>query len=390
MKKNKGFNLISVIIIICITSITSAITAGVIVTNNYDLSYSRLTSDENLQEFLQAYSNIVDNYYEDVDTSGMLDSALSAMLNYLGDNYTTHLDEQSTAALEEELKGESYEGIGITISGNEILKVATESPAATAGFLVGDKIIKVNEHEITDSNYTEIPTYLKEQEVATVIVDRNEESIALNVSVATIDTPNVDYKLLDNNIGYLQMTNFSATLSQQTTKALTYLENNNMTSLIIDLRDNPGGYLEQASEIASKFLTKGQIIYGLQDKNSTTQYKDETEEQRTYPIVILINGNTASASEILAAALKDNCNAVFVGETSYGKGKVQQTYELSNGSMAKFTSAKWLTPKGVCIDGEGLTPDYEVTNTIKQDEAGVEIGINDDQLAKAIEVISTM
>ena len=183
---------------------------------------------------------------------------------------------------------------------------------------------------------------------------------------------------------------FSATLEEQVANALSDLESQGMQKLIIDLRNNTGGYLESAEKTASLFLEKGKLIYSLESKDTTAEYYDQTDDQTDYPIVILINGQSASAAEILAAALKDSYGAIFVGEKSYGKGKVQQTYNLSDGSMAKYTSARWLRPNGSCIDGVGLIPDYVANMTYTYDETGVINGTIDSQLSKAIEVISAM
>ena len=162
-----------------------------------------------------------------------------------------------------------------------------------------------------------------------------------------------------------------------------------MEKLIIDLRNNTGGYLDSAETTASLFLKKGKLIYSLEDKKSKEDYYDQTETSRDYPIVVLINNNSASSAEILAAALKDSYGAVLVGQTSYGKGKVQQTYDMEDGSMAKFTSARWLRPTGDCIDKKGIKPDFEMAQTTQTNENGEEI-IIDTQLIKALEVIGAM
>ena len=184
------------------------------------------------------------------------------------------------------------------------------------------------------------------------------------------------------------METFSNTLATQVEKALNDLESNGMTSLIIDLRENTGGYLTAATDVASIFLEKGKRIYGLEYQNEVTNYNDETREHKEYNIVVLINENTASASEILASALKESYGATIVGETSFGKGKVQQTMQLDDGSMVKYTSAYWLTPNGTCIDGVGISPDYYVTNEQTTDENGNITGITDLQLNKAVEILS--
>ena len=391
MKNSKGFNLISVIIIICITSVVSAVTAGIIVTNNYNLSYSDLSNDKELADFIKAYSNIVNNYYEDVDKEKMLDSALNAMLNYLGDNYTTYLTDEQRKALEESLQG-TYQGIGVEINKDRVItKVTKNSPAEAAGLQAGDKFMIVDGTKLNDTDGTAVGVLIRgtEKKSVDIVVDRNGEKLTFNVKIGTIEEPAVTYEMKENNIGYIQISKFSRPLTSQMETALRELEANGMEKLIIDLRNNTGGYLDSAETTASLFLKKGKLIYSLEDKNSKEDYYDQTETSRDYPIVILINNNSASSAEILAAALKDSYGAVLVGQTSYGKGKVQQTYDMEDGSMAKFTSARWLRPTGDCIDQKGIKPDFEVSQTTQKDENGEEL-IVDTQLVKALEVIGAM
>ena len=164
---------------------------------------------------------------------------------------------------------------------------------------------------------------------------------------------------------------------------MTELESNGITSLIIDLRGNTGGYLKGATDIASIFIEKGKTLYYLENKEKKEEYKDETSELKNIPVIVLIDGTSASASEVLAAALKDSYGATLVGTLSYGKGKVQQTNKLEDGSMVKYTIAKWLRPNGECIDEIGIQPDYEIQ--LEQSEEGYLI---DTQLEKAIELLS--
>lgn len=398
MKSNKGFNLLSVIIIICVTSIISGITTGVIVTNSYQsstgLTYNELLNDDSLKEFLEVYSSVVNNYYEDVDTTEMMDTALDAMLEYLGDNYTMYLNSDETEKLEESLAG-TYRGIGISFQMDQATNIATiigvteSSPAEKAGVMVGDILVSIDGTDISNKTSEEIKNMIRKssKDSITLVVSRNGVQLTFNVGITSLLDKNADYRMLENNVGYLQMTSFSKTLDTQVENALNNLESQGMEKLIIDLRNNTGGYLESAEATANIFLEKGKLIYSLESKDAKADYYDETETHKEYPIVILLNEMSASASEILAAALKDSYDygVTFVGTTSYGKGLVQQTYDLSDGSMAKYTSAKWLRPKGECINGIGLKPDYEVIKEDIRDEAGYPI---DNQLQKAIEIIS--
>lgn len=392
-EKYRGFNLPWIIGIVIVTSIISAITTGVIVYNNnklsYDTTYGDLTNDEKLNEFLSVYANILSNYYEDIDKSELLDEAIAGMMEYLGDDYTTYLDDEKTAELFDSLSGE-YDGIGVSINNADksIVKVYKNTPAEKAGIKVGDIIVGYNDTDVTNMSATEVVDLIKNNnESFTLKIKRGEELLLVSLKNETLVAPNVEYYMIENsNIGYLQIQTFSNTLKEQVSDALNDLEKNGMSSLIIDLRDNTGGYLTAATDVASIFLEKGKKIYGLDYQNNITYYSDETNEYKNYKIAVLINENTASASEILAAALKDSYGATIIGETSFGKGKVQQTMKLDDGSMVKYTSAYWLTPNGICIDNKGLTPDYYVTNTESTDANGNTF-INDDQFNKAIEVL---
>lgn len=392
MKNSKGFNLISIIIIVSITSIVSAITAGVIVTNNYNLSYNGLAEDKALKEFLKTYSNIINDYYEDIDKEKMLDSAIDGMLNYLGDNYTTYLTEEQRKELEQSLLGK-YKGIGVEIDRQRVItKIMKNSPAENSGLEVGDRFISVDGTALNDTNGTAVGALIRstEKESVDIVIERSGEQMSFNVKIDTIEEPAIAYEVLENNIGYLNIQKFSRPLTSQVETALGEMEDAGITKLIIDLRNNSGGYLDSAETTASLFLKKGKLIYSLENKDKKEDYYDTTDTSREYPIVILINEKSASSAEILAAALKDSYGAVLVGEKSYGKGKVQQTIELEDGSMAKYTSARWLRPNGDCIDGAGLIPDYRVSLTYERDENGNEIATIDSQKIKAIEIIGTM
>jgi len=219
----------------------------------------------------------------------------------------------------------------------------------------------------------------------TLVVSRDGAELTFKVIPEEINTPLTTqvYEKNDKKIGYIYIEAFTEKVGEEFKKSLEDLEQQGITSLIIDVRENTGGYLKGATEIASLFLEKGKNIYSLEGKDGVTTYKDETDEKRDYPIILLINENTASASEVLAAALQDSYGAKLVGKISYGKGKVQQTKQLEDGSMVKYTSARWLTPEGECIDGFGLAPHYE--EDIVQNEDGT---YTDNQLNKAIELLS--
>lgn len=386
LKETKGFNLKEVILIIVSTAIITSMTTGVILYNQNKLTknitYQDLNQDTALKEFLNVYASLIDEYYEDVDKKAMLESAIGAMFNYLGEDYSTYMNKEETDALAKRLIGE-YKGIGITVNmENTIVDFNEGGSAKEAGLLVGDKIIAINGNILGMEEEKQITSYVEKANVGdklTISVTRGNETLNFDVVVKKLLIPAIQYKVLDENIGYLGISTFSNTLNTQVKNALNNMESTGINSLIIDLRNNTGGYLSAAKDVASLFLEKGRIIYSLEEKGNTTEYKDETDEKRDYKIVVLFNEESASASEVLIAALKESYGAVTVGTKSYGKGKVQQTYTLEDGSMAKYTSAKWLTPNGTCVDKEGITPDY----IVEVDKENLEV---DNQLEKAIEL----
>lgn len=378
-----GFNLKEIIIIIIATALITSLTTGVIVYNQNkltkNLTYQDLNQDSALKEFLAVYANLIDQYYENVDKTAMLESAISAMFNYLGEDYSTYMSKEESDALAEKLEGE-YKGIGIEINkqDNTIVNFIEGGAAKDSGLLIGDKITHVNGKEITKSSeITEFIKNAKTGEKIKITITRGEETLEFEMESKKIFYPNVKSEIKEEHIGYLQISTFSNTLKEQVNLALEKLEPNDLHSLIIDLRNNTGGYLSAAKEVASLFLEKGKVIYSLEEKEETKTYKDETEEKRDYKVIILMNEGSASASEVLIAALQESYGAITVGTTSYGKGKVQQTHTLEDGSMVKYTSAKWLTPNGNCIDEIGIAPTYNIENT------SLEI---DDQLNKALEL----
>lgn len=388
----KGYGLIEIVIIIVATSIISALATGVLITKNYSTdegySYAQLANDENVQDFLNVYFKIVSQYYEDVDKKAVIDSAISGMTNYLDDTYTSYLDEDKANSLKTELN-KTYVGIGVVLKDNKVVNIIENSPAHKAGIMAGDIVTKVNGNDVTDISKEQLAKMINENsEGADIAVARNGEILEFdNIKPETLNSPSITYNMVENGIAYMKISVFSNTLSQQIKFAITELSKQNMSKLLIDLRDNTGGYLEQAYESAELFLEKGKVVYSLVDKsNKIKKVKDETEEKQNIPVIILVNGNTASAAEIFSASLKDSYGANIVGKTTFGKGKVQHTYSLDSGGLVKYTSSKWLRPNGQCIDNIGITPDYDIDNSVTQNEENVSTLI-DNQYNKAMELL---
>lgn len=382
-----GFSIKAVILIIVITSLITSLTTGLILYNNTNLllgSTVELTDDANLKEFIRIYNDLNKDYYDKIDRKGMIEEAISAMLDYLHEDYSTYLNKNQTTELENKLNGE-YNGIGIYFTGKKIVQVLEDTPASNAGLIAGDEIVSINDISTDGKTNSEILGLISKDKENTITIKRNDELISYNIKTSQINTPltNTIININDKNIGYIKVSTFTNKVGEEFKKTLLKLEGQGIDSLVIDMRDNLGGYLKGASEIANLFLEKDKIIYSLDSKDGISNYKDDTDESRTYQVVVLINKNTASASEVLTAALKDSYNAIIVGEKSYGKGRVQEAKTLEDGTMVKYTTAKWLTPLGNCIDEIGISPDYVVEMT--KNENGE---IVDNQLDKAVEILT--
>ena len=388
----KEYSLCGVIIIIVTTAVISALSTGILIMRNYSTddgqSYSEIIKDENIQEFIDVYSKLTTNYYENINKKEIIDSAISGMTSYLGDQYTGLLDEDKSSSLYDSLNAK-YDGIGITIKDSYIENVLYNSSAAKAGLKMNDKIISINNINIENKTSDEIKNIINENKSNKIdlrVIRNNEILDFNNLKITSIDYPNLRYSFVENkDIGYIKIDLFSTNINKQLENALFQL--NKYSGLIIDLRNNSGGYLEEASQTAEIFLPKGSVIYSLLQKDNRKQeFKDKTNDKQDVPIVVLVNGNTASAAEILAAALKDSYGAVLVGSQTYGKGKVQHTYSLSSGEMVKYTASLWYRPNGTNIDGTGIIPDYQVENDFETNEANETI-IIDNQYKKAIDII---
>lgn len=371
-KFNKAkFDLWEVICISLFSSLVMSFCTGYLVYNGNSCSYG-VNGDEYLAELNKAYNEIKSSYYSSVDLGALVDAGISGMFGYLGDPYTTYLDKGQTESLTNSLSGK-YTGIGIGVSVSDdgvvtINKVYENTPAEGAGLMVGDVIVNVNGTEICNDFTTDISSIIKNSVDVNLIVYRDGNSLEFNLKSDSLYIPSVSSDIYDG-VGYIAISKFNESVFEQFEYHLNKLENSGINGLIIDLRGNTGGYLSSASNIAELFLEKGKVIYSLNEQSVTSVTKDDTDESRDYKVYILVNSSTASASEILAAALRDSYGAVLVGSTTYGKGKVQKTNMLSDGTMYKYTSAKWLTPGGVCIDEVGLEPDIsvDVSNDVDED-----------------------
>lgn len=336
-------------------------------TNKTEVSYSK--TKKGFDSLYETYDTIMSEYYKDVDSDKLIEGAINGMLESLDDEHTMYFDKKSKEEFDSELSG-NYYGIGaqIQLTSDEtikITKVFDDSPAKKAGLKEEDVFVSVDGTSIKGKSATEVANMLKSDSVktSTIVVKRNDKELTFKVTKENITLFSVSSEMLDNNgknVGYLSVSIFGQKTYSQFKDALTKLEKQDMDSLIIDLRGNTGGYLSTVTNMLEEFIDKGNVIYQIQSSSGVKQYKTVKASEKKYKIVVLIDGGSASASEIMSAAMKEVYGATLVGQTTYGKGTVQTTKNLSNGSMIKYTIEKWLTPSGKNIDKEGIKPDYEV------------------------------
>lgn len=347
-----------------------------------------------LAKFVDAYEAIVDNYYKEVDKDKLVESAINGMVSSIGDEYTSYSDKDVTDNFNETVNGK-YMGIGALIMKNEkdlvIYKVFEDSPSYRAGLKDGDIILKLDDKDTKDMSVNDIASIVKNDRNKEVklLVKRGEENLDITIVKDMVELPVVSGKVINHNdkkIGYISLSIFSSVASEQFNKQLVKLEKEGISGLVIDVRGNSGGYLTTVTDIASYFLKKGDIIYKLEVNDKVTVRKDKTKESRDYPVAVLIDKNSASASEILASSIKESYNGYVVGTNSYGKGTVQQTLVLSDGSMIKYTIEKWLTPLGNWINEEGVIPTNYVE--LSSEYLNNPVFENDNQLNEALELVS--
>lgn len=347
-----------------------------------------------LAKFVDAYDAIVNNYYKEVDKDKLVESAINGMVSSVGDEYTSYSDKDVTDNFNEAVNGK-YMGIGALIMKSEndlvIYKVFEDSPSYKAGLKDGDIILKLDDKDTKDMSVNDIASIVKNDDNKEVklLIKRGEENLDITIVKDMVELPVVSGKVINHNdkkIGYISLSIFSSVASEQFNKQLVKLEKERISGLVIDVRGNSGGYLTTVTDIASYFLKKGDIIYKLEVNDKVTVRKDKTKESRDYPVAVLIDKSSASASEILASSIKESYNGYVVGTNSYGKGTVQQTLVLSDGSMIKYTIEKWLTPLGNWINEEGVVPTNYVE--LSSEYLNNPVFENDNQLNAALELVS--
>lgn len=394
MKKSNK-RLVDILIVVLISTFIGMLGgAGALYTIDYNNEKNELDISK-YDEIDKMFDTIIDEYYGEISKNSLIEGAISGMLSVL-DSHSSYMDKTDTTSFNKKMRGEYY-GVGIealTLDGTGVLVVSViiDSPAYRSGIKAGDVIIKANGEELKEKGASYFTSLVSEtdDEIKLVI---NREERELNISLVpekiTIASVVSNKFTVDNKrIGYLKITVFAANTASQFATKLKELEENGIDSLIIDVRDNSGGYLSTASTILEMFMKKGEVLYNIETKTSTTARKDSTDEYRDYPVAVIVNGSSASASEILASCFKENVSSPIVGNTTYGKGTVQETVNVFDGSMAKITTKKWLTPKGEWIHEKGVSPTIKVS--LGDNYYENPIFDNDNQLEKAIKALTTI
>ena len=393
VERRSGFS-ISEVIIIMVIAIMFGFLLGNIV--NF-IVFDKSSSDEKeLEELVTTYDNIVNNYYDDVNKEELIDAGIQGMINYLDDPYATYFSGEASDDFNQELAG-SYDGIGIEVMLSNgvvsVSKVFDNSSAFKKGVKVGDVITKVNDTDINGKTLDEVVSMISgsdSKNKSKITVTRDGEEISFALSKGTIEIPVVSSEIYENNgkkIGYIKIDMFSSKVYKQFNNALKKLEKKNIEGLVIDVRDNPGGYLSEVKNILCLFLNKKQVLYQLQTKDETEKvYGTKKSIDRDYPVSVIINDESASASEILSSAFKESYGSHVVGINSYGKGTVQSASDLSSGDTFKYTVQKWLTPDGNWVNDKGVVPTDRVETVLQEGETLTYE--NDTMLQTAISVVS--
>ncbi len=363
------------------------------------IAFNKLDEDSGVENKLQVIDDIIENaYIFEYDREELKDSMIKGYVNGLGDPYSTYYNEEDFQSFMEATEGH-YVGIGSVVSvdteTNQIIIVSPfeNSPAEKAGILAGDKIIAIDGREVTGEDLDVAITMMKgeantEVEV-TVIRGEDNEELTFTIIREEIVINTVNSEMLDNNIGYIQISGFDEVTDKQFHDAYESLVEQNMEGLVIDLRNNPGGLLNVVSSIADTLLPEG-VIVSTKDKNGNEEVIKSDANQIEVPLVVLVNENSASASEVLSGAIKDYGVGTIVGENTFGKGIVQRIYPIGDGSAIKLTISEFFTPSGYALHGKGIAPDV-VVDISEEDAFNVNYLTFDEdvQLQKAIEILTT-
>jgi carboxyl-terminal processing protease len=366
-------------------------------TENTSASAAEVT-DQDILKKIDKLEGLIDKYYmEKVDKNTMAEGIYKGLLQSLDDPYSVYYTKEEYTSLMESSSGVYY-GIGATVSSDvktgvlSIVKPFVGGPAYEAGLLPGDVLYKVNDEEVTGKDITEVVGKIKGEEGTkvnvTIIREGKADPIEFTITRRKVEVPTIEYEMLDNKIGYIAITEFDEVTAEQFRQALADLEKQGQKGLVIDIRNNPGGLLDTVVDMLDRMLPDGLIVYTEDKYGNRDEYKSDGKEEFKKPLAVLINGNSASASEIFAGAIQDYKKGTIVGTTSFGKGIVQSILPLTDGTAIKVTVSKYYTPEGRNIHKIGISPDV----TVELDDALRQKVViekkEDNQLQKAISILN--
>ncbi len=396
-KKKQGNSIYKTIMTIIATAIITSIVTIVWIYGSAELSSTEsaignAAKSSSLSAKLSVIRNKIDQeYIGEIDENDLIDGAIKGYVSGLNDEYTEYLTVDEMSSFTEDIEGE-FVGIGVYITkdteNNTILVYGTipDSPAQVAGLKTGDIITSVDGVECNGDDYDTITNSIKgvEGTKVTIGILRDGEELSFEIERKTVEVKHVTSQKLENNIGYIYISSFEGDVSSQFEEAYNDLANQGITSLIIDIRNNGGGIVDESLDIAEMMTDKGQTLLIESDKNGEEEViKAEEDKTITMPIVLLVNEYSASASEILAGILKENVeNATLIGNTTYGKGVIQTLYPLTDGSGIKITTNEYFTPNHNTINKIGVEPDIKVDDYLFLGTLDLD---NDTQIKRAME-----
>ncbi|RHO79082.1 S41 family peptidase [Ruminococcus sp. AF45-4BH] len=358
--------------------------------------YNGVLSDSSHVQKIEYLEKLIDQeYLGEVDNDEMAEGVYAGLVYGLGDVYSRYYTADEYAQETASTDG-AYAGIGVSIQKNknggvQIAECYEGGPGADAGLQTGDVITAINDTDVTDMELSDVVSLIRENKdktiVLTVFRENEEKSREISVDVTDVELPSVFGEMLDKKTGYIQITQFTGVTPQQYKDMFAELKDKGMERLVIDLRDNPGGLLTSVCDILREILPEGLIVY-TEDKDGNREEETcDGKNKLNMPLAVLVNENSASASEIFAGAVQDHGVGTIVGTTTYGKGVVQELRQLSDGSAVKLTVSNYYTPNGNSINKVGIKPDVEVklaSVLLNKDEITHE---EDNQLQKALNVI---
>ena len=397
MKTEKSNRIYKTIMLVLLTAIITFIITSISMYNVLGKkTIKTLTNSSSIESTFNNFKKFIEKkYIGTIDEEKMLESAIKGYVEGLDDEYSEYITKEEMKEYMEETNGK-YVGIGVYISNNTqtnqivVLMPMKGSPAEEAGMKSGDIITKIDGVEYKGEDLSKASNALKQEEGTKVKVEilRDNQTIELEIERKTIKINHVESDVINNSIGYIQISTFDDGCYDEFKQKIDELKTKNIKSLIIDLRNNGGGIVEEAINIADLFTTKYSTLLITTGKNTEEEItKAKKDKEIDMPIVILVNENTASASEILTAAIKENCNKVtIVGKTTFGKGVIQTIFTLTDGSGLKLTTNEYYTPKRNKINKIGIKPDVEVDFPENESVYSIEKQ-KDTQLQKAIELL---